>query len=225
MDRLKDANQQVEEDCKPWNEDHDLIVQLLRAELLPSDTERAVAVCHKLAARPDKIGETWLGCAISSWLHVRASAESHDKKVQLSLGDNADWCTLAAQRLRVPIPHIQRWLADFRSANDDETAAFELYWQAAHGGDAEAQFCVGAMLVNGDGVTPNPAQAVPWYTQAAKQGHMKAAFNLADLYELGAEGVTPDLPSAAFWYQRVADRGDVEAQLRLRLTLAKLNRA
>lgn len=43
--------------------------------------------------------------------------------------------------------------------------------KAAEQGNAKAQFAVGALYENGDGVKQDNAQALSWYRKAAEQGH------------------------------------------------------
>lgn len=65
-------------------------------------------------------------------------------------------------------------------------------------------------------------QAAAWYfDQAARQGHVNAQFELAEMYQRG-QGVDPDEGSARYWYGQAADgyrkaaeRGDANAQFRL----------
>ena len=46
--------------------------------------------------------------------------------------------------------------------------------QAAEQGNATAQYNLGVMYDNGQGVRQDDAQAVQWYRKAAEQGHAKA---------------------------------------------------
>ncbi|HIJ79058.1 MAG: hypothetical protein OEY01_08575 [Desulfobulbaceae bacterium] len=52
--------------------------------------------------------------------------------------------------------------------------AAELYGKAAQAGHAEAQYRLGVMLRQGDGVDRNEQEAVKWLEMAAKQGHKGA---------------------------------------------------
>ena len=49
-------------------------------------------------------------------------------------------------------------------------------------GFAEAQFSLGVMYDEGQGVRQDYYKAVEWYTKAAKQGYADAQFNLALMY-------------------------------------------
>ena len=48
--------------------------------------------------------------------------------------------------------------------------------------DAGAQFNLGVMYANGEGVLKDEAEAVRWYRLAAEQGHAAAQFNLGNSY-------------------------------------------
>ena len=56
---------------------------------------------------------------------------------------------------------------------------------AAEQGDADAQFNLGVMYANGEGVPENDAEAVKWYRLAAEQSHADAQFKLGVMYDLG----------------------------------------
>ena len=47
---------------------------------------------------------------------------------------------------------------------------FQETLQAAEQGNAQAQFNLGWMYANGEGVRQDPVQAVQWYRKAAEQG-------------------------------------------------------
>ena len=58
----------------------------------------------------------------------------------------------------------------------DIVNAVKLYYNAAQGGNADAQFNVGRMFESGQypGVPQNKQEAVKWYTMAAEQGNQNA---------------------------------------------------
>ena len=63
--------------------------------------------------------------------------------------------------------------------------------ERAEGGDAIAQFNLGLMYDNGEGVPEDDTQAVKWYRLAADQGNAFAQFFLGLMYTKG-EGVPED---------------------------------
>jgi len=89
------------------------------------------------------------------------------------------------------------------------------HWQRlAKNGSVNAQFNLGAMYDNGDGVAEDDAEAAKWYQQAADQGHINAQFNLGVMYANG-EGVAENATEAANWYRKAAEQGDYRAQYNL----------
>ena len=89
------------------------------------------------------------------------------------------------------------------------------HWQRlAEKGSVNAQYNLGAMYDNGDGVPEDDAEAAKWYHKAADQGHVNAQFNLGVMYANG-EGVAKNAAEAATWYRKAADQGDYRAQYNL----------
>jgi TPR repeat protein len=81
----------------------------------------------------------------------------------------------------------------------------------AHEGDAEAQYILGLMYANGEGVPRDDAEAVKWCRLAAEQGLATAQFNLGKRYYSG-DGVPKDDAEAAKWCRLAAEQGDAMAQ-------------
>ncbi|KAJ3153799.1 hypothetical protein HDU86_005132 [Geranomyces michiganensis] len=85
-------------------------------------------------------------------------------------------------------------------------------------GNAEAQNMLGEMVELGMGGAdnrPNHHAAAAWYRKAMRQGHSRAIWNLAALYE-GGFGVGKDMEKALRLYREAETRGSKEAQIRLR---------
>ena len=75
-----------------------------------------------------------------------------------------------------------------------------LEWRPlAEQGNAKAQFNMGLLYENGEGVPQNHAEAAGWYRKAAEQDLAEAQVNLGLLYEKG-EGVPQNHAEAARWY-------------------------
>ena len=81
-------------------------------------------------------------------------------------------------------------------------------------GDANAQFELGWMYDEGDGVFLDDREAAKWYRLAAEQGHVDAQFNLGVMYDEG-EGVSQDDGEAVRWYRLAAEQGRADAQFNL----------
>ena len=88
--------------------------------------------------------------------------------------------------------------------------ALEAYEYAARRGHVAAQINLGNIL--DDEISPaNPAAAVYWYMEAARQGESVAAWNLAMHFKR-----QNDSHHFVYWLQVAAQRGDTDAQEVLR---------
>ena len=65
----------------------------------------------------------------------------------------------------------------------DYAAAVSWYRKAADQGDANAQYNLGIMYDNGQGVPQDYAAAAAWYRKAADQGDARGQSNLGLMYE------------------------------------------
>ena len=81
----------------------------------------------------------------------------------------------------------------------------------AEQGVATAQFSLGLMYANGEGVAQDLAEAVKWYRLAAEQGFARAQNNLGVMYDTG-EGVLKNEAEAARWFRLAAEQGVATAQ-------------
>ena len=84
----------------------------------------------------------------------------------------------------------------------------------AEAGDAVAQYNLGEMYYEGEGVPKDAAKALEWYQKAAAQGLAKAQYNLGEMYYEG-EGVPRDAAKAVGWLQKAAAQGNANAQYSL----------
>ena len=99
---------------------------------------------------------------------------------------------------------------------EDYATALRLWKPLAEQGDADAQFNLGTMYANGQGVPQDYAEAVRWYRKAAEQGHADAQNNLGVMYRNG-RGVPQDYAEAVRWYRKAAEQGYAGAQFNLGL--------
>jgi uncharacterized protein len=81
----------------------------------------------------------------------------------------------------------------------DYATALQEWRPLAEQGDAEAQYNLGIMYSNGQGVIQDDTEAVNWYRKAAEQGSARAQFNLGGMYSMG-QGVIQDNILAHMWY-------------------------
>lgn len=98
-------------------------------------------------------------------------------------------------------------------SNDPELAA-GWFFRAAEQGYADAQFNLGLMYANGEGVEKDMAQAVELFRKAAEQGHVDAQNNLGAMYFTG-EGIERDEKKAIEWFEKAAAQGNADAQANL----------
>jgi TPR repeat protein len=86
----------------------------------------------------------------------------------------------------------------------------------AEQGLAAAQFNLGLLYANGQGVQKDDAQARQWYEKAAAQGHADAQVNLGILFVYG-RGVPQDYKIAVYCLRMSANQGNDLAQRKLGL--------
>jgi uncharacterized protein len=96
----------------------------------------------------------------------------------------------------------------------DYATALRLIRPLANQGYAAAQYDLGIMYDNGQGVPQNYAEAVKWYRLAADQGYADAQSDLGAMYEHG-RGVPQNYAEAGKWYRKAADQGAPIAQYNL----------
>lgn len=94
---------------------------------------------------------------------------------------------------------------------EDPAAALRLYEAAARQRHADAQFSLGLMLSEGQGMEqPRPQDAARWYIEAVKAGHAGAAHNLA-IMQIQGRGVPADGSSAKELLEYAISRGNDDA--------------
>ena len=87
----------------------------------------------------------------------------------------------------------------------DFTTALEVWKIVAERGDADAQFGLGYMYDNGEGVLQDYEEAAKWYRKAAEQGNAYAQYNMGVSYEQG-QGVPQDSKEAFKWYLKAPNK-------------------
>ena len=100
------------------------------------------------------------------------------------------------------------------SQPEKATKAFQLYQQAAHLGDASAQYQLAYSYMTSMGVKHDVAQAALWYEKAANQGDAHAQYALAELC-LGKYGGSYYPEKAETLLVQPAEQGLLSAQLTL----------
>ncbi len=96
----------------------------------------------------------------------------------------------------------------------DYVHAIKLFRPLAGGGSAIAQYNLGSMYAQGDGVKQDYQAAFYWYRLAAMSGHEAAQFSLGCMYASG-QGVIQDHQEAVHWYRLASAQGSPGAQFNL----------
>lgn len=84
----------------------------------------------------------------------------------------------------------------------------------AKAGNVNAQFELGAMYHDGQGVAKDFPKAKEWFEKAAAQNDPRAQFNLGVMYYTG-ESVKKDYKKAQEWFEKAAEQGNTRAQFNL----------
>ncbi|MDF1839560.1 MAG: tetratricopeptide repeat protein, partial [Planctomycetota bacterium] len=98
----------------------------------------------------------------------------------------------------------------------DYQVALQGWSTEANAGDAKAQYLVGLMYDEGQGVPEDRVEAARWYRLSADQGNAAAQSNLGLLYFRG-HGVERSKDEAARWFGRAAAQGFAPAVSNLAL--------
>jgi uncharacterized protein len=91
----------------------------------------------------------------------------------------------------------------------------------AENGDAEAQYNIGWMYLNGYGLAMNDSLALEWWQRASDQGYTDASFSIAMLYSLGEGQVKKDMDKAIDYYLLAVRAGHEDASMIIRSMLAR----
>jgi uncharacterized protein len=112
------------------------------------------------------------------------------------------------------VPIVPGW-ADYQAGMDsynrgDFAKALREWQPLAERGDASAQFSLGLLYENGDGVPRDYSKAREWYEKAAAQREAKAQFYLGMQSAFG-QGGQVDLVQAYMWYSLATGNGNMHA--------------
>src|ERR1700733_15180640 len=115
-----------------------------------------------------------------------------------------------------------------QSAADSHRAALSLspaeLRQLADRGNPDAEWQLGVLYHDGDGVPKDDALAVQWFERAAQQGYVRAQSTLGAYYWAG-RGVPQDFSKAYFWSQLALAQGDENSKSRLEGLSAQMTQA
>jgi TPR repeat protein len=101
------------------------------------------------------------------------------------------------------------WIA-YSSGNYKK--AFEEWLPYAKQGDAQAQYNLAGLYVNGYGVDLDDKKAFEWYQKSAQQGFAKAQFNIGAMY-LTSIGVEKSYSKAKHWLSLAYENGIEDSEV------------
>jgi TPR repeat protein len=121
---------------------------------------------------------------------------------------------------------VPAW-ADYQAGMDaynrgDYATALREWRPLAELGIAPAQFNLGLLYANGQGVAQDYVQARQWYEKAAIQGDALAQLNLGVIYGNGI-GVPEDYQKALYWFRLSVNQGNAMAKTQLGLMYERGN--
>ena len=173
--------------------------------------------------------EQWYRQAFVGFLELEQ--QSHDNKLQYRIGwmllhgvgtgkDEAAARTWFEQASKLDNPHAQYQLArmifnDPSSTPEQTAQALERLTKAAEAGQDCAQYALGKIYRDGQGVEKDIQKAVALFTLAATQENSFAAFALGKLYLSGDTALQSDPAVALKWLTYAAELGNQFAQYRL----------
>tara|TARA_B110000908_G_C10113151_1_gene384027 strand:+ start:134 stop:739 length:606 start_codon:yes stop_codon:yes gene_type:complete len=131
------------------------------------------------------------------------------------------WLKHTALASIICIIPVTGFAADFHKGfraydSGDYKAALAEWTPLAEQGLAQAQYWLGRLYSDGEGVPENDKIAVKWFTKAAEQGDAGAQAELGFMY-YGGEGVPKNNKTAAKWHTKAAEQGNFGGQFALGL--------
>jgi uncharacterized protein len=96
----------------------------------------------------------------------------------------------------------------------DYETALKVIRPRAEKGQVLAEYILGLMYANGQGVAESYPEAMKWLQKAGEQGEAKAQFSVGVIYSKGL-GMPKNDAEAFKWYRRSADQGNATAQFNL----------
>lgn len=106
--------------------------------------------------------------------------------------------------------------------NRDFAGAYKEWLPLAQQGNSAAQFNLGLLYFDGNGVPQNFSEAARWFQEAADQGYAKAQYNLGGMYGAG-RGVKRDYIKAYVWLSLCAAQADEKCAAQRDLVARKLS--
>jgi TPR repeat protein len=173
-------------------------IQMNSGHAAPAD----VAACDRLAAHPDDKDKP---------ADVKGSYDIAKADVASALKA----CKSAAAQPDAP-RRIHLQLGRAFEFNGQNAEAVKAYRKAADAGSTSAMVGLGTLLVNGNGIKSNPAEARMWFEKAANLDDVTGMTNLASVYG-GGVGVPADFAIARSWFAKAAAANSSEGMFQLGL--------
>jgi len=154
-------------------------------------------------------------------LNFLLKSKSQGNLQSSSIDSKSNYVNVTSDEIRDDSSVSRRFHTALSAFNKKEfDTAYQLFFELADKGIAEAQINLGMMFENGQGVPQDYGKAVRWYRHAADQGLIKAQYNLGLMYAYG-KGVDKDPIEAIKWYRLAVDQGLIQAQTALGLMYKK----
>ncbi len=101
--------------------------------------------------------------------------------------------------------------ADLKNLIQDSEDIGLYLFKGARQGNVDAQYNLGVVYDEGEGVEQDHKQASYWYKKAAEQGDASAQHNLAVQYFYG-NGVEESIEQTVYWFTKAAEQGNENAK-------------
>jgi len=148
----------------------------------------------------------------------RATGPKKARLPYIVFGVNLCLVATAVMFLYLNQPDFDEGVAAIR--NHDYATAIKIFKTLAEQGNTKAQFNLGVMYYQGQGVPKDYKEAARWFRKAAEQGNADAQSDLGVMYAKG-RGVPKDYVTAYMWFNLAAqDAGLPESVGEIRDALA-----
>ncbi|WP_051908363.1 tetratricopeptide repeat protein [Candidatus Odyssella acanthamoebae] len=211
-------------DAEAFQDRHEIIVKTVYKSLSPEDILKHVQAHYTVDSIANFLAETINRGTRLSYTHLAHAFEERKSSISLAEFYDEEITTFTPQGAKALLystgylereqiednlqDKIKLWNDLAQKGSQD---ALRNLITTAEQGHAEAQFNLGVMYEDGQGVTQDDAEAVKWYRKAADQGDADAQNNLGVCYYNG-RGVPQDDTEAVKWVRLAADQGHVKAQ-------------
>lgn len=185
------------------NDKHEQLPALASLILCP-DVSLEKAMVERKRVLSEMIGETLALARDAIVAHVNLDALVREGK---RLWGKPDFKTDALEDIRL-------WCSRSPWMTPEYIRAFQLFYEAAIAGHAEAQCLVAECYRWGHGIPKSLNDEMEWLHRSAESGFDEAQLQLGDCYHDG-KGVPQDYGEAAKWFRRAAEQGEVMAQTNL----------